>query len=372
MSEVLANETANSPASVARIRFAAPTNPAFYRTLRGRVAEYLGANANGRFADRTLLFKAGFYLVLVVTAYALLLVRGDHAARALFYAMVYGVGSLLLAINIGHDAAHGAVSGRRGLDRLIMMLSFLPLGVDSHLWQMRHVKSHHAFPNVNGCDIDIDHNIFLRLSPNHPRLAHQRYQHLYAPFIFWLVSLHTIFVQDVHYLFKKRLANMTDIRHPASVYGFFVLNKGLYLTLTFGIPIAVLPFPWWHVVIGAVLMSFVSSMLFVYLLIGTHFADIAEFPQVGPNGELDRDWAEHAMVTSVDWNPESRFAGFIAGGANTHAAHHLFPQVSHGHYRAISRIIRQTTAEFGMTYNVTRFGEMIRSHFRFLRRMARP
>lgn len=369
MSEAI-DEAAKSPVSIARIRFAAPANPAFYPTLRARVGAYLDNAAKGRFADRPLLLKAAFYLAVVVAAYAMLLIRGDDTPRALFYGMVYGVGTLLLAINIGHDAAHHAVSGRRGLDRLIMILSFAPVGVDSYLWQMRHVKSHHAFPNVNGCDIDIDDNPFLRLSPNHPRRAYQRYQHFYAPFIFWLVSLHTIFVQDFQYLFKKRLANMTNIRHPASAYALFALCKIAYLLLTFAIPIALLPFPWWYVVIGAVLMSFVSSMLFVYLFIGTHFAEMAEFPDVGPSGELGHDWARHAMVTSVDWNPDSRWAYFIAGGANTHAAHHLFPQVSHAHYRAISRIIRQTAAEFGMTYNVTRLGGMIRSHFRFLRRMA--
>lgn len=365
------DQAAANSISALRIRFAMPSNPEFYRTLRARVSRYLEKTEKGRFADRSLLVKATFYLALVVGAYVLMLVRGDAMERALFYGMVYGVGTLLLAINLGHDAAHNSVSGRRWVDRLILTVSFIPLGVDSYLWQMRHVKSHHAFPNVNGCDIDIDSNAFLRLSPNHPRRSYQRYQHFYAPFIFWLVNLHTVFVQDIQYLFKKRLANLTDIKHPASAYALFGLCKTAYIGLTFGLPIVLLPFPWWQVVIGAVLVSFVSSMLFVYMLIGTHFADLAKFPQVQPNGQIDHDWATHALVTSVDWNPNSRLAMFVAGGANTHAAHHLFPQVSHTHYRAISKIIQWTAAEFRVPYNVTGLPNMIRSHFRFLRQMAR-
>lgn len=354
-----------------RIRFSAPRNPAYYRILQARVRAYLCEPGKSRFADWRLFAKAGFYACLAVSAYGLMLIRGDAPAVAFAYAVVYGVATLLVAVNIGHDAAHGVVSGRRAVDDAILIASFLPLGVDSYLWRMRHLRSHHAFPNVNGCDIDIDSNAFLRLSPNHPRRAYQRYQHLYAPFIFWLVGLHTVLVQDVIYLFKRRLANMADIRHPASVYVRFILCKLAYLAITFVVPMAILPFPWWQVALGAVAMSFVTSMLFVYMLIGTHFAEEAIFPEVGADGELGHDWVEHAMATSVDWSPDSRIAYFVAGGANSHAAHHLFPQISHTHYHAISRIIRDTAAEFGVKYNVNHLLGMLRSHFRFLRRMAR-
>lgn len=370
MSPRLTQEAAEIMSPV-KIRFAASVHPEFYRTLRARVTAYLDSAGKTRLADRGLYLKAGAYGAFAIVAYSLMLIRGDHPMVALFYAVVYGVSTLLLAINIGHDAAHNAVSGHRRIDWWIRTLSFIPQGIDSHLWQMRHIRSHHAFPNVNGCDIDIDSNVFLRLSPNHPRRCHQRYQHLYAPFIFWLVGLHSVFIQDVQYLFKRRLANMTDIRHPASAYVMFLVCKLTYLTLTFVVPIAVLPFPWWHVLIGAVLMSFVTSMLFVYLFIGTHFAEETAFPQVDATGEIAHDWAEHAMATSLDWNTDSRMTYMFNGGANAHAAHHLFPQISHAHYRAITRIIRETAGEFGVAYNMTRLTGMIRSHFRFLRRMAR-
>src|SRR5205814_1826400 len=131
----------------------------------------------------------------------------------------------LLAINIGHDAAHHVLTRRPALDDLIQALSFTLLGVNAYLWRLRHTRSHHVFPNVNGCDIDIDDNHFVRLSPNQPWRPHFRFQHLYAPLAYVFVALHTVLWQDFVYLFKKRLANMTDLKHPPHEYAVFFLSK---------------------------------------------------------------------------------------------------------------------------------------------------
>ncbi|MGH6890626.1 MAG: fatty acid desaturase, partial [Dongiaceae bacterium] len=137
------------------------------------------------------------------------------------------------------------------------------------------------------------------------------------------------------------------------------------------IPVAVLPLPWWQVVAGALIMSFVSSVAFVTLLIGTHFAEETVFPEVDENGYVPYDWAIHALVTSLDWNPTSPWGSFIAGGANAHAAHHLFPSISHCHYVEITKLIQRTAAEFGVPYNQTTLPGIVASHFRFLKRMGR-
>jgi linoleoyl-CoA desaturase len=132
-----------------------------------------------------------------------------------------------------------------------------------------------------------------------------------------------------------------------------------------------LTMPWWQVMIGGLLMSFVASTVFVLLLIGTHFSNETEFPEVDAAGCIPHDWAEHALVTSLDWSPTSRLANFIAGGANAHAAHHLFPTVCHVHYISITRIIKETAAEFGIRYNETTLPRMVVSHLRFLKRLGR-
>jgi len=62
----------------------------------------------------------------------------------------------------------------------------------------------------------------------------------------------------------------------------------------------------------------------------------------------------------------------LVGGLNFQIEHHLFPKVSHIHYPAISKIIKQTCADFGITYmEFPRMRHAIASHASYLRRMGR-
>src|SRR5258706_3046436 len=316
-------------ASATRIRFKHGKGGAFYQAARLQVQDYFTRTGKSRFADTRVWAKGGIYFSIALGAYALILFGAFGPWSMIALANVYGVAALLLAINLGHDGAHAAVSRLKWVNQVVLYVSFMLIGADPYLWQLRHVRSHHVFPNVNGSDIDIDSNIFLRLSPNHRKRWYQRYQHLYAPFVFWLVDIHTVFIQDAHYLFKRELANMVDIRHPPSAYIGFVACKAAFIAIVFAIPAYILPIAWWQVLIGALLMSFVSSCLFVYLLIGTHSAEEPAFHETDENGGLSPDWATHAMLTPLDWDPDNRIAHAIDGGANAQAAHHLFPTVSH-------------------------------------------
>ena len=356
--------------AVPKIRFEQGNHSDFYRTVKTRVHRYLARSGRTRFADHRVATKALGCLAVAAGAYGLILSGAFSVWEMLLLANVYGVASLLLALSVGHDAAHDAVFFSKRLNRITQFLCFCLLGADPYLWRLRHVKSHHVFPNVNGCDIDIDSNMFLRLTPNHRRRWYHRFQHLYAPIIFWLVDIHTVFIQDFQYLFKRRLANLVDIRHSIGAYASFAACKLVYVLIVFLVPLWMLPLPWWQVLAGALIMSFVASCLFVYLLIGTHFAEETEFPEVGADGSIDHDWAVHAMITSLDWSPYSRLAQFLSGGANAHAAHHLFPNVCHIHYIAITRIIARAAREYGFTHNVSTLPRMVRSHFRFLKAMG--
>lgn len=354
-----------------RAKFTRDKGDAFFRAVRQRVSDYLAETGKSRFDDGTIALEGLAFAGLAATLYGLILSETFPAPVLLALAVAYGLATLLLAINVAHDAAHQALTPHRWLNDSIQTAIFTLLGANAYLWQLRHVKSHHVFPNVNGCDIDIDDNWFLRLSPNQPRRAYHRYQHIYAPFVFWLVDIHTVFYQDFVYLFKRRLANMTDIRHPPKEYVLFFLCKAGYLAVVFFVPLAVMDRPWWHVLIGALIMTFAMSATFVTLLIGTHFAEETEFPAVEANGRIAHGWATHALITSLDWSPTSRIANFLVGGANAHAAHHLFPTVAHIHYVPITRIVQRAATEFGIPYHRTTLLRMVASHFRFLRRMSR-
>ncbi len=355
------------------IRFDHEADDGFFRTVKGRVDDHFRRAGRGRLADRSVLVKAVAFGVLIAGSYALIVLHPLPNWTLLPLGFVFGIASLLMAINIGHDAAHRVLFRSRFWNDAVHAASFALLGVSAYLWQMRHTKSHHIFPNVNGCDVDIDENPFLRLSPNQPWRWHFRYQHLYAPAAYVFVAVYTVVWQDFVYLFKTRLANMTDIRHPPHQYAVFAVCKLFYFGAVVLAPVLVLPLPWWQVLLGYLAVEAVASLVFVALLIGTHFSDATEFPSVAADGSVGRTWAMHNLATACDWSPHSRLAHFFLGGVNAHASHHLFPGVSHAHYRPIARIIDDAAAEHGVRYNKLSLFGIVRSHFRFLRQMgARP
>jgi linoleoyl-CoA desaturase len=338
-----------------------------WQAVKERADAYFARTGKSRGADALLWVKVIFYAGIAEAAYVMTLWGGFDVAGTLVCAILFGIASILLAINVGHEAAHNALAPWPWANRVLHAYAFSVIGVDPYLWRLRHTRSHHVFPNVNECDIDIDSNAFVRLSPNHPRRLYQRYQHIYALFLYLLVGAHAALVQDFDYLFKRDLANMRNIKHSPQQYALFFVRKAFYVSLVFVVPMMVLPFPWWQVLIGYFIMSAVGSLIFIAFLIGTHFADTTEFPQVSADGRLPHNFATHALVTSLDWHPTSRVAQWVAGGANAHVAHHLFPHVSHAHYVPLTRIIQDAAKEFGMPYRQSTFIGMICAHFRFLK-----
>ena len=218
----------------------------------------------------------------------------------------------------------------------------------------------------------MDDNPFLRVTPSSPHRWYFRYQHLYAPLVYMLFSPFTIFVYDFAFFFRDRLANM-DLRHDLRrlrVMAIVGAEKAAYLTLMLVVPLLVLDQPWWAVVLGFALMQCAASLAFTLPLVSTHIAEEVAFPEADGAGYVEGCWATHQLATSMDYSPESRLANWLLGAVNAHAAHHLFPDVCHVHYVALSKIIRETAREHGVRYHAMPFPAALRSHFRHLKRMG--
>jgi linoleoyl-CoA desaturase len=352
------------------MKFRESRDKQFHALARARVKAYFESGGISPYGNREILVKAAAFVAITGALYALVISDRLSGGPLLLAALLFGLSGSLTAFNLAHDAAHGALVHGRRLNALIYFVVFNLQGVNASLWKLRHLGSHHVFPNVAGGDADLDDNGFLRLSASTPWRRHYRYQHLYALLLYMLFSLHWIFVYDVQFLFKRSLANLRDIRHDLGEVAGLVLAKLIYIVLMLAVPIATLDMPWWQVILGFVAMHLVISLVFVYSLICTHFAEETAFPVVDADGFVAGSWATHQLATSLDYCPTSKLANLLLGGFNAHAAHHLFPDVCHVHYVAISRIIRATADELGLRYNVLSYPAAIRSHFRFLRRMG--
>ncbi|HTL80140.1 MAG TPA: fatty acid desaturase, partial [Bacteroidia bacterium] len=70
--------------------------------------------------------------------------------------------------------------------------------------------------------------------------------------------------------------------------------------------------------------------------------------------------------------PKNWLLSWYVGGLNFQVEHHLFPSVSHIHYKKIAPIVKQTAEEFNYPYISKRtFIAALASHTRLLREFGR-
>ena len=301
--------------------------------------------------------------------YGLTLSAGSVNTFTLCY-VLFMFCSMLLAMNLLHDAAHGAAFRKPALNRWVNRIIALPLGIDPDYWTVRHVHYHHVHPNVDGADLDIEANAFLRQTPFHPYHSHFRFQHLYWPLIAGLSLPYINWVYD----WSDRLGK-TPIAHEKVLMGWrgwliFLCAKSLHIGLTLILPIMLLSnISAWMIFGVYVISQMVTSFFVVAMILGTHWAD-ADFFLVPNNQKMPHSWVAHSFHTAVDWQPKPRWLGYWMGGLNLHLTHHLFPTTHHRHYPALARIVQQTAKQHGWHYRQINYPTLIRLQQQFLKRMG--
>ncbi|MBT5416278.1 MAG: hypothetical protein HOH66_09740 [Rhodospirillaceae bacterium] len=339
---------------------------AFFRDLKRRVASYLDGR-DGRVATPGIWTALIGVAAVGIGSYGAALSGLALPGWSLALYGLAGIAPLFLAATGGHDAAHGALSGRSWVNLAVVWTVFALMGLDGRLWRLRHLGSHHVYPNVVDGDIDVDESWFARLSPHHRRRAHHRFQHIYGPLLYTVVLLHAVYIQDFRLLFRRRLANMRNLGPSLSAVFSVLGTKVVHMGVMLALPMALLPQAWETVLAVYVVSQAVMSVLFVLIVAGTHVSDLARYPASGPDGKLAGDWVRHQFVTSVDWSPENALLVAAFGGANAHVAHHLLPRISHGHHVALSRIVADLAEKHGMPYSRTSAAGMLAAHWRALR-----
>ncbi len=342
----------------------------FYTTLKEQVTNYLEEHNYNGYATKAVYIKGAFYSLSLIYLYFYLIFSELTYPKILFVWAAVGVSGILLGLNISHDAAHKSLFRNATANKVIHYIIFNLLGANAYLWQLRHVESHHLFPNVDNCDADIDDNQIIRLSIFKEVSWYHKFQWIYAPFLYLFYTLHWTFYKDFIILDKKQLANLENIKHPTSEIILFYIAKVIYLFIFIGIPILFTNFTWIEVMVGFLVMHFASSSLFIFGLIPSHFSDLTIFSRVDDNGYLEYSWAGHQIASSLDYHAEEKWANFVFGGFNAHVAHHLFPNISHIHYPKISKFIAVLAPEYKINYKNVSWFEAINSHFRFLKKLG--
>ena len=365
----------NAPAFESKkIRYASADTPnLIYKQIRQGAEKYFTENKLPKHATAFMAYKVAALVVLIIAGYwSLTQLETFSGALAAYFLLSFT--SLILSINLGHDAAHHAVTGNKRTDDFIFQTIFALQGLSGYVWQVRHNYSHHVLPNVKEHDTDLEITNLILFEPN-TEIArwYHRYQHIYAPFLYAFTSFHLLFVQDFKFFLEKDHANLHFGRIPVIEWVKMLSFKVLYLGLTFGLPMAFGSLDFLQVVAAWALIHMSVSVFVAFTFFISHHVTELDYVGSGANHDLISDsWIHHQITTTIDFEPDNAFANFLFGGFNLHVAHNVFPEISHEHYPAMTRMIRQVLADNNASdwYKSFSFTEGCASHIQHLKNIA--
>lgn len=347
------------------IKFKSETPNGFYTILRQRADVYFNEEKLSKSGNIFLFAKA---LTLIVLYFGLYFLIFKGGVFTLFAYLSMGFLAVPLILNIGHEAAHSTFS-KSPIVNTILVKIFNILGAESAIWQHKHTHSHHIFPNIAGYDFDIAQNDLARIAPTARYLQAHRFQHLYMPFLYLIYTLNWLIYRD----FKDFKQFFSDSPNRTRQFIVLVLSKIFYFSYILIVPLIVLKDDTSIVWLGFIAMQFMMSATTFLVLVSAHVGENAVFPVPDTEGRLTHTWSEHQLITTTDFAPENAVVTHLFGGFNHHVVHHLFPNVSHVHYPALTNIAKQTAAEFGLTYRCfSTIRESVISHFYFLKKNGLP
>jgi linoleoyl-CoA desaturase len=356
-----------------KVKFVDPEKRMFFNTLKSRVDQYFKDKKLSPHANFTMILKTivllGFYILPFVVLVWLPMAFGFKLLLwALMGFAVAGVG-----MSIMHDANHGAYSKYPWVNRLVGY-SINLLGASTHNWKLQHNLLHHTYTNVLNMDEDIADKGILRFSPHTEVKGIHRYQWIFAPLFYGIMTLYWVtvkdFVQFTRY-HKKGLAQNSPLQ-ATFVFLRIIILKIAYFSVLFGVPILLGAHTFGAVLAGFLVMHLVAGIVLTLIFQLAHTVEGTSHPIPDAAGCIQNEWAIHQMNTTVNFSPRSRFLTWYCGGLNYQVEHHLFPRVCHVYYPKISKIVKETAAEFGVPYleNET-FGKALSAHFSTLKRFGR-
>ena len=173
---------------------------AVYRLLRQEVNDIVKRLEPER--RKIILFKAFLFPLLYLSIYGFALSSGSDLRIYFGACFLMGIMLVVIFLNIVHDAVHGTIFRQKWANTLFIRLFDL-MGANSFIWQVRHVRFHHQFPNVNHWDTDIEQSKLFRVFPGGKYSPFHRYQHIYLPFLYPFYLVNWLFIRDFKDFFVK-------------------------------------------------------------------------------------------------------------------------------------------------------------------------
>lgn len=351
------------------LRYNPGSNKDFSKTLTQRINSYFKDNNISKYANNKMLFKTIFMLSLYFMPFILILTNVIES-KLIFLGLevLIGFGMAGVGLSIMHDANHGAYSKNKHVNRWLGYTLNL-VGGSAINWKIQHNVLHHTYTNVEGYDEDIKPPSFLRFSPQTAHKPIHRLQIFFAWFAYGLMTVMWSTSKDIRQLIRYHKMGLlktqkTTLRKEVwSLIG----SKIGYFALFIGLPLILTSYPLWLILLGWFVMHFVCGLFLALVFQPAHVQEVSHFynPEDGPS--IDHSLMEHQLLTTTNFAHKNRLLSWFIGGLNFQIEHHLFPNICHIHYRALSKIVRETAQEFSLPYyEIKTFRGAILAHFKML------
>lgn len=341
----------------------------FQKEVRKRVRAYLKEEGKSGLADYRYYLKAILNLAMYLVPFVLFLTGYTSFLMTTVLWAITGLGMAGVGMNVMHDAIHNTVTRSEWVNRKIGAVIYVLAG-NSYTWRVQHNVKHHTHTNLEGHDDDIETGSMFRFHPEQELKPKHKYQHLYAPFAYSLMTWKWLLEKDFKQVIQYNKSDLFKAKDQSlgMVWTKLIVGKGFHFATFYVLPLA-LGIPWYMVLWGNMVMHIVAGLILSFTFQLAHVVDKAEFPS--EEEAKDHSLLEHQMKTTANFSTKNKLVTWYTGGLNFQVEHHLFPTINHIHYPKIARIVRKTAEEFRLPYNEYRTTiAALKGHFAHLKHMG--
>ncbi|MGN7756546.1 fatty acid desaturase family protein [Chryseobacterium sp. 22532] len=284
--------------------------------------------------------------------------------------VLMGISLVLIYLNLIHEAAHNNIYKSKRLNSLVLHI-FDFVGANSYIWKKRHIASHHAYPNVDGWDTDIEQSGLLLIVPWVKAKGVQKFQHRFFFLVYPLYLFNWMFIRDFRDFFdKERVILKTQGSIPFIEKIKMVIYKLFYFFYQIVVPIL-----FFKVSIGLALgawgLQIIAASIFaLFVLLPLHPLPDNAFPKLDTKNGLPFSWLRHQFEVTNDLKENNWLVRNILGNFNFHVAHHLFPNYSYMYYNEITEEIEEFAKEHNLAYKRFPIFTALGKHVDLLRQNA--
>ncbi len=344
---------------------------AFFKDLKENIDRYFAEAQIDPAGNAKLYLKGGIQMATAAALYVVLVFFTPIPLISIPLSILLGLNLGVIGFNVMHEGGHQSFSKHSWINQA-SAYSLNMLGGITYFWKIKHNVNHHTFTNIDGMDSDIDARPFMRMHAEQPRYWFHRFQHIYWVALYGISYIAWVFYEDFQKYFSGRhSANSTPKKLALNEHFIFWGTKIMYVSAYIVIPVIMVG--WLPALIGFFIVTFVTGLSISVVFQLAHVVEDTQFHSPHHQDALAKqEWAIHQLNSTANFATGSKVLHWLLGGLNFQIEHHLFPRISHIHYPAVSRFVKEACARSNVTYieYKSMFHALV-SHLMHLKRLGR-